>query len=179
MSYVMVAVAGVNALQQVQAGRGAKAMANVQAQGADWQAQQEREQALQTAMVIRRAGQRQTGQARAALAASGVRVDEGTAALVQQDITRNAEMDAFQALLEGGRRARTATMEATGMRISGDQTAKAGQVQAMGTLLSGFAQGARASGWKTGGSISGTNDRPWYSRGDSMSWFMRQGRSGD
>lgn len=153
MSYVMVAVAGFNAAQQVVAGQGAKRMGAVQGQAADFAAQQEQEQALQTAAIIRRAGQRQTGQARAALAASGVRVDEGSAALVQQDITRNAEMDAFQALLDGGRRARSIQTDGQMARISGQAQAKASQVSAAGTLLMGFAQGASAKGWKT----SGTN----------------------
>lgn len=151
MSYVMVAVAGFNAMQQVQAGQSAKRMGVVQGDAADYAAQQEREQALQTAAVIRRAGERQRGQARGALAASGVKVDEGSAALVQEDITRGAETDAFQALLEGGRRARGIETDGQMARISGRQQADAAKINAVGTLMSGVAGAAKANGWRTAG----------------------------
>lgn len=151
MSYVMVAITGFNALQQVQAGQNAKRMGAVQGDAADYAAQQEREQALQTAVVIRRAGERQRGQAKASLAAAGVKVDEGSAGLVQDEITRGAESDAFQALLEGGRRARGLETDGQMARISGRQAATAGKINAVGTLMSGFAGAARSNGWRTAG----------------------------
>jgi hypothetical protein len=151
MSYVQVAIAGFNALQQVQVGQKAKRMGAIQGDAADYAAQQEREQALQTAVVIRRAGERQRGQARGALAASGVRVDEGSAALAQDEITRGAESDAFQALLEGGRKARGLETDGQMARISGRQQADAGKINAAGTLMSGVYGAAKANGWRTAG----------------------------
>jgi hypothetical protein len=68
MSFVTVAIIGVSAFQQVQAGKYAKGQANLQAQQMDYQAQVENDNALKTAAIIRRAGRKQVGQANAAYA---------------------------------------------------------------------------------------------------------------
>ncbi len=90
MSYLIagVAMTGLNAFQQVQAGKYAKAQAGLAAAQADYQAQVEQDNALKTAEVIRRAGRKQVGQANAAFAGAGVKVGEGSAAEVERDITQ-------------------------------------------------------------------------------------------
>lgn len=151
MSYVTVAVAGMNALQQVSSGRTANLQGQVRGQALDYAAQQEQEAALETARMIRRAGQRQVGQVRGAIAASGVKVDEGSAADVQAQVQHDSEMDAFQALLEGGRRSRSLQVDAAGARAQGRAAQAAGYVNATGTLLGGFNASFKANGWRTNG----------------------------
>jgi len=153
MSYLIagVAMTGLNAFQQVQAGKYAKAQAGLAAAQADYQAQVEQDNALKTAEVIRRAGRKQVGQANAAFAGAGVKVGEGSAAEVERDITQGYEHDAFQALLEGGRRARGLQTDAELTRIDGSMRETAGYVNAVGTVLGGTYGALRASGWRTAG----------------------------
>lgn len=151
MSYVQVAVVGLNAFQQVQGGNAARAGANVQGDQLDYQARIEQENALKMAAIIRRAGQRQMGQARGALAASGVKVDEGSALDIQQQIQHDSEGDAFQALLEGSRKARGLQVDAASVRAGGRLAQAAANVNAFGTILGGGYQAMRSNGWRTNG----------------------------
>jgi len=151
MAYVMVAVAGFNALNAIQQGRTAKGQADLQAQQSEYQAQQEQETALETARIIRRAGRRQVGAATAGYAAAGVRVDQGSAADVQGQIAQDVEHDAFQAILDGGRRAGALRTDAALTRINGRMQRSAGYVNAVGSVLQGGASALRAGGWRTGG----------------------------
>lgn len=186
MSWVAVAVTGMNAFQQVQSGRMARSQAGLQASMAEYQAKIEQETALKTAEVIRKAGRRQVGQAAASFAGAGVKVGEGSAAEVERDITMAYEQDAFQALLDGGRRASGLQTDAKLTRASGDMQYAAGIVNAAGTVLQGVGQYQRASGWRTqgpngwdAGGFNGTNDRGRLSVGDGTSWWLRNGRGGD
>ena len=149
MSWVNVAIAGANAFNQVKQGRYAKAQARMQAGMADYQAQVEQANALKTAEIIRRAGRKQVGQANAAYAGVGVKVGEGSAAEVEREITQGYEHDAFQALLEGGRRASGLRTDAQLMRINGDMQQTAGYVNAVGTVMGGVYEGNRNKGWRT------------------------------
>jgi hypothetical protein len=151
MSYVMVAVGGMNALQQVQAGRYAKGQANLQADALDYQGKVEEQQALQTARLIRRAGAQQVAQTVSGYAGAGAVVGEGSAGEAERYVEQNVEHDAFQALLEGSRRARGMQTQATVSRIDGQMRQTAGEVQAVGTLLSTGATAMKASGWRTKG----------------------------
>lgn len=151
MSFVTVAIAGFNAFQQVQAGKMAQGQANLQASQQEYQGQVERETALNTARIIRRAGRRQVAQANAAYAGAGVKVGEGSAGLVEQEVAQNVEHDAFQALLEGNRRARGMETDAQLTRIDGSLKKTAGYVNAVGTVLASTYQGMRANGWRTAG----------------------------
>lgn len=151
MSWVRVAVTGMTAFNNVQQGRYAKAQAGLQAAMSDYQAQVEQDNALKTAEIIRRAGRKQVGQANAAFSGAGVKVGEGSAAEVERDITQGYEHDAFQALLEGGRRASGLRLDGQLTRINGDMQETAGYVNAVGTVLSGVQSYMRQSGgWKTG-----------------------------
>jgi len=157
MSWVLVAVTGMTAFNNVQQGRYAKAQAGLQAAMSDYQAQVEQDNALKTAEIIRRAGRKQVGQANAAFAGAGVKVGEGSAAEVERDITQGYEHDAFQALLEGGRRAFGLQLDSELTRINGRMQAAAGGVNAVGTVLGGTYGAMRANGWRTAGpGFSGT-----------------------
>jgi hypothetical protein len=141
----------VNALGQVQQGKTARAQANIQAGLSEYQAQVEQDNALKMAEIIRRAGRKQVGQANAAFAGAGVKVGEGSAAEVERDITQGYEQDAFQAILEGNRRARGLQTDAAMERAQGRMAQAAGYVNAVGTVLGGAYQGMKSNGWRTGG----------------------------
>lgn len=151
MSYVMVAVGGMTALQQVQGGRNAKAMAGAQAQAMEFQGQVEEQQALQTARLIRKAGAQQVKQVTANYAGAGVVVGEGSASEAERYVEQNVEHDAFQAILEGSRRARGMQTQAAMTRADGSIQEAAGNAAAVGTLLSTGASAMKASGWRTKG----------------------------
>lgn len=151
MSFVSVAITGFNAFQQVQAGKMAKGQADMQASQLDYQGKIEQQNALDTAAIIRRAGARQVGQATAAYAGAGVVVGQGSAGDVERQITTDVEHDAYQAILEGGRRARGLQTDATLTRIDGSMRQTAGYVNATSTVLGGAYQGLKNNGWRTGG----------------------------
>ena len=187
MAWVAVAVTGFNALNQIQQGRYANAQAQLQAGQMDYRAKVEEENALKTAQIIRNAGRKQVGQANAAYAAAGVKVGEGSALEIERQIDTNVEHDAFQAILDGQRKAIGLRTDADLTRISGKQQESAGYVNAVGTVLQGASSYMRATGgWKTGslsgwdaGGFNGTNDRGRISVGSNTDWFMRNGKGGD
>jgi hypothetical protein len=167
MSFVVVGVStAASALMQISAGQDAKSAANINAAQADYQAKVEEGNAYRTAQLIRKAGRRATGAANAAYAGAGVVVGEGSAAATEQEIIRNTETDAFQTLLEGGRKARGLRTDATLSRISGDQAETAGYINAATTVLGAAAQYGQASGWRSKGpGYSGTQrDAPVVNR---------------
>lgn len=154
---VSLTLTAVNALGQVQQGKTARAQANIQAGLSEYQAQVEQDNALKMAEIIRRAGRKQVGQANAAFAGAGVKVGEGSAAEVERDITQGYEQDAFQAILEGNRRARGLQTDAAMERAQGRMAQAAGYVNAVGTVLGGTYGAMRANGWRTAGpGFSGT-----------------------
>lgn len=150
MSWISVAVVGSSALGQIQQGRYAAGQSRLQAAQDEYQAQVEEDTAMKTAELIRRAGKRQAGAANAAYAAAGVKVGEGSALEVEGQIYRDSEKDAFQAILEGGRRARGLRTDATMGRENASMQQTAGIVNAVGTVLGGVRDYKRG-GWKTGG----------------------------
>lgn len=157
MSFVAVAITGFNAFQQVQSGNLAKGQADLAAGQLEYQGNVERDNALETARLIRRAGRQQIGQTDAAYAGAGVKVGEGSAAEVERQQYQDVEHDAFQAILEGNRRARGMDTQADLTRIDGRMRQQAGYVNAVGTVLNGAYQGMRANGWRTAGpGFSGT-----------------------
>ena len=157
MSFVAVAVTGFNAISQIQAGRFANQQAGVQAQWSEFQADVEKQNALETARVIRRAGHRQQAAANAGYAAAGVQVGQGSADDVEREIGANTEHDTYQALLEGSRRGSGLQTQASFTRIQGSMAQTAGMVNAAGTALGGTYSAMRANGWRTAGpGFSGT-----------------------
>ncbi|HON29427.1 MAG TPA: hypothetical protein PLN11_00090 [Ottowia sp.] len=151
---VLAAAQGFN---QVQAGRWSKAQADANAAQADYQAQLEQDNALKSAELIRRAGRNQVGQTVAAYAGAGAKVGEGSALEAERQVNQDVEHDAFQAILEGGRRARGLRTQAELTRIDGHMKQTAANVSAVGTVMGGAYGALRASGWRTAGpGFSGT-----------------------
>lgn len=147
MSYAIAVVGGMSALQQFNSGRMAQGQTGLQANQLEYQAKVENAAALQTAAMIRRTGRRQVGAVNAGYAAAGVKVGEGSALEAERYVEQGVEHDAFQAILDGSRRASGLNTEAKTARISGDMQATAGTVGAIGTLLStGF---QAYSKWRT------------------------------
>ena len=137
-------VAGGSAIMQ---GQQAEAMGNYQAEQARADADAAAESAKLEAANIRKAGERQRSSARAALAASGVNVDTGTAELINTEITQNAEQDALTTIQTGVSRARMINAEGQASRIAGDNAATAGFLNAASTAMSAGYTGKK-SGWR-------------------------------
>ena len=137
-------VAGGSAIMQ---GQQAEAMGNYQAEQARADADAAAESAKLEAANIRKAGERQRSSARAALAASGVNVDTGTAELINTEIQQNAEQDALTTIQTGVSRARMINAEGQASRIAGDNAATAGFLNAASTAMSAGYTGKK-SGWR-------------------------------
>ena len=132
---------------QLQSGQAARAQGAMQGQQLDYQGKVEHENALQTATLIRRQGRYAVGSADVAAAASGVKVGEGSAGEADRQIYQDTEHDAYQAILNGDRRARGLNVQAVGARASGDIANTNAQLGAVGTVLS---SGYKVfSGWRT------------------------------
>lgn len=128
-------------------GQQQKKMANYQAAQAEADAEASKAAARVEADRIRKAGRAQAAQANASLAASGVETGEGTALRITSDITRDAEQDAYQTILNGVNQGARLNAQAQADRISGKNASTAGYINAGGSLLS--AGGKSYSGWKS------------------------------
>lgn len=124
----------------IMSGLSANRQAKAQAQMLENQAAGEADAARAHAEKIRRAGRAQTGEARAALAGSGVQLGYGTSALIEHDITQNSEEDALTSILSGDR-------EAASLRTQAKFTRAAGKSAMTGSLMSAVGYGL--NGWKT------------------------------
>jgi hypothetical protein len=129
---------GVSMVGQLQQGRAQKAAANAQATQDQLAAAQQQEQAQQEAGRIRRAGERTQGAARAQLAASGVRVDSGSALLIDEEIGMNSEQDAMNTLLTGQRRSDASMFSASQARARGSNAMSASVLGAISTGVQGW-----------------------------------------
>lgn len=96
---------------------------------------------------VKRAAKRAKSSARAALAASGVDIDLGSAAEAQADIELAGELDAIQIQNNAYREAFGFKMEASQQRFMGTMAQISGDFQASTTLL-GSQAGAFAGGLK-------------------------------
>jgi len=148
MSFVSVAVGAFNQYNQ---GKLAKEQGAAAGALSDYQAQVEADQAQKLAAMIRRAGRKQQGAANAGYVAAGAKVGEGSAAEVEREIGHEVERDAFQALLEGDRRAAGLRLQGVNARAQGQMAYAAGIANATSTVLSGTNAAMRASGWRTRG----------------------------
>lgn len=102
--------------------------------------------AVAQAEKIRKAARAQAGKANAALAASGVAIGEGTPILINEDIYKNAEDDAYSTLLTGARQRQAANDQASMIEYQGGTAQTAGFLNAGSSLLSA---GANYGRWKT------------------------------
>lgn len=131
--------AGVSVAGQLAQGQAQRRAANADAQAQELAAAQERDAAMVEAARIRKAGERTAGTARAQLAASGIDVGSGTAVVIDQNITQDANTDAEYTLLTGERRGRAYDASAAQSRARG-KNAVAGSV--LGSVTTGL------QGWK-------------------------------
>lgn len=119
-------------------GVAAKRAGDDQARIEENQAAQQMDQAGQEAERIRKAGKRTQGAARAALAASGIRVDEGTALTIDDEIGYESELDAQMTLLTGKRGARASQFSAAQARARGSNAMTSSVLGAVSTGLQGW-----------------------------------------
>jgi hypothetical protein len=145
-----VAGAGASAYGQIQQGKERDRAAVAQGQELSMQAGQEEDAADATAERYRRAAKAQVGEAQAALSASGVSSDEGSALRIQEQIIKDSESDALNTILSGERRGGTLSRQAEEVRRQGRSAKTAGYIGAAGTLLSTASSYGKASGWKGG-----------------------------
>jgi hypothetical protein len=138
---VMVAAAAGGAYASIEQGNQQKKMYQAQAQQASNEAAYKQDAAKAQAEKIRRMGEAQKSEARAALAGSGVKLGEGTALEVEKSITTNSEEDALSALLGGKRGAEAADAEASMLTQAGANAQKSGNLSAAATVASS------AAGW--------------------------------
>lgn len=151
MSIMMAAGTGLQIGSQISAGRTAEANARLEAADMDYQAAMERDNAALMARTYRREGRAARGQVLAAVAASGVKIGEGSALDAEREVMTDSETDAELAILRGEQTARGLKARAKITRIAGRQARRAANLQAFGTLLSAGAQGMKASGWRANG----------------------------
>lgn len=140
-----VAGAGISAYSSIESGKQQKKMAEDQAQIAVNDAEYKKDAARAQAEKIRKMGELQKSEARASLAASGVKIGEGTPLEITKNITTLAEEDALSALLGGKRAADSANTEAQMLMRAGKNAQTNSQYRAGATVLS--AAGTVASGW--------------------------------
>jgi len=148
---MMAAGTGLQIGSQISAGRTAEANARLEAADMDYQAAMERDNAALMARTYRREGRAARGQVLAAVAASGVKIGEGSALDAEREVMTDSETDAELAILRGEQVGRNLNARAQITRIAGRQARRAANLQAFGTLLSAGVQGMRASGWRANG----------------------------
>ena len=144
---MMAASTAVSVASTIQQGRHQKAWLDYQNEQIAADARAEKGAAAIHAEKIRKMAKRTAGEARAALSASGVSVDEGTALNINSEIYSNAEEDAAMAVFGGGNRAARLSAEIEGNEIRKDASAKATRINTASSVLSGASQ--MYSGWRT------------------------------
>lgn len=120
----------------------------VQAHQMDIDAATERDQAENRANLIRKAGNRTRSNARAAYAAAGVSVDQGSPLVIDQQIATDVESDAWTEVLTGNSRARRMNTQADAIRRGAKNTVSQSYYRAGGTLLAGAGDAYKA-GWSS------------------------------
>lgn len=137
----MAASTAMSMIGQAQQGAAQKKAANAPAQQVLNDGAYRADAAKQQAEKIRKAGAAQQGEAKASLAASGVKLGEGTALEVQKTIDTNVEEDALSALLSGKRITDSSQQEAKLLGKAGDNAVTNSVFGAGATMLK--------AGWKT------------------------------
>jgi hypothetical protein len=147
MMAMTAAGAMVSVLGSAKAGDAAKEQTNATAQETLNQGAYKADAAKAQAEAIRKAGRATQGEAAASLAASGVKLGEGTALEVKKEIAKNSEKDALSALLSGTRASDSADKEAKFLGKAGDNAVTNAEYSAASTILG--TGGKIAGGWKS------------------------------
>lgn len=137
----------VSVMGQLKQGEAAQEQANAQAQQTLNDGAYKADAAKQQAEKIRKAGKAQQGEANAALAASGVKLGQGTALEVKKSIIQNSEEDALSAILSGNRAQSSAQQEAQLLGKAGENARESSVLSAGATILKG--------NWKTSAKAGG------------------------
>jgi hypothetical protein len=145
---LMLAGTAVSVVGQVQQGQQQKEMVAVQADQTLQQGAYTADAAKAQAAKIRKAGQYQVGAANASLAASGVKLGEGTPLEIKKSIIQNSEQDALSAILGGKRAMSSAQQEAQLLAQSGNNAVTNSYYGAGSTILAAGGQYA-LGGWKS------------------------------
>lgn len=130
------------AYSQYEAGKDAAKLQNQQAA-------MEREAAGAEAANVREKGKRLIGAQRAALAASGVKIDEGSGDALQQETARLTEQDALAVLKGGANRAGLLNAQAAISKKNANSALVAGGLDVASTAVSGAAAYQKAKAPKT------------------------------
>jgi len=147
LEWLMVASTAVQAVGAINEGEERQQMYDYQAAQSEADAQVERELGEVRAAKVRRIGRSTQSEARAALAASGVEVNAGTAVRIDTELARRYEEDAGQEILAGMRRGERQDSQAGLYRRAGENASAAGYSSAFGSVLAGGAEIGK--GWKT------------------------------
>lgn len=145
--YIAIASAAVSVVGTVMAGQAQKEQANAQAQQALNEGAYQADAYKHEADKIRRAGKAQAGETNAALAASGVKLGEGTPLELKKTIIQRSEEDAMTAILNGGRAQSSASEQASIYGKAGDSAVTNSYFKAGSTVL-GSASDYKRGGWK-------------------------------
>jgi type II secretory pathway pseudopilin PulG len=157
---VLAISAVVGAVTAISAGQQQQKAANAQAQEALNQGAYRQDEARQRAEKIRRAGLAQRGEAKAALAAGGVKLGEGTALEIDKTIATRSEEDALSAILTGKRAGSSARSESDLLKTAGENAANNSYGKAASTVLQAGSTYV-GSGWiktKPQGALYGTGE---------------------
>lgn len=160
LEILMVASSAMSAMGQMKQGQEQKEMYNAQAQQSLNDAAYKADAYKSQAEKIRKAGKAQVGEANAALAASGVKLGEGTPLEIKKAIVQNSEEDALTALLNGSRTTTAAQEQAQLLGKAGDNAATNSYYGAAGSVLSAGA--SLGKGWKNAAKYpAGNNPDEW------------------
>lgn len=146
MGWFTLVAAGMQAASSISAGVAAAEAGYTQKALDEVDARANLAAAQYNALQVRRARRATQGSARAAYAASGVKVDTGTAGAVVNDIAARGEQDVYQTLLEGGQVAERLRQRGAQAADIGKQQQTASLINAGSALASGYAQYKK--GWK-------------------------------
>ena len=148
---VTATMAGIQAVGQINQGQTANINAGAAADMMEFEGRQAMDEAQGEAARIRRAGREARGSTVAAIAASGVKVGEGSALEAERQVMTDYAQDEYLAILTGTRQQRAADMEAGNTRRAGREARRASRLQAATTLMGTASQSARAGGWRSNG----------------------------
>lgn len=148
LEILMAASSAMSVMGQLSQGQQKKEMYNAQAQQSLNDAAYKADAYKSQAEKIRKAGKAQVGEANAALAASGVKLGEGTPLEVKKTIVQNSEEDALTALLNGSRTTTAAQEQAQLLGKAGDNAVTNAEWGAASSVLSAGGSYMRG-GWKS------------------------------
>jgi hypothetical protein len=135
---VSITVAAVGAGSALFQGQAQRQASNAQAEQLRRQADAQRDASLAASEQAQRETSRTRGAARAALAGSGVAVGDGTAIVLDRDITQRGNLDAYNAILSGDRAGRNSEAQSAMAVSAGRNAQTASFLQAGASVAQGW-----------------------------------------